>query len=66
MKFVPKFQPSSNPLGIVLEFWNRAVYWTKIPTLFQRKTSKKSVPEEFFCSQLRKNAKKYLEKLKKA
>ena len=39
MKFVPKFQLSSNPLGIGLEFWNRAVYWNKIPTLFQRNSN---------------------------
>ncbi len=36
-----------------------------VPTLFQRKTSKKTIPEEFFCShwQLRKNAKKILRKV---
>jgi len=39
MKFVPKFQPDSNPTGTELEFWNWVVYWNKIPTLFQRNSN---------------------------
>jgi hypothetical protein len=42
MKFVPKFQSDSNPLGTALELWNWAKPFQSVGTLFQHYSNLKN------------------------